>query len=64
MKHGRPIKIVFRPAYSQEVIVYYGAEKDTLDYTDTELWVDDGIEIWQVSLGYILKKNHIKKFKI
>lgn len=63
-KHGRPIKIVFRPAYSQEVIVYYGAEKDTLDYTDTELWVDDGIEIWQVSLGYILKKNNIKKFKI
>ncbi|MCQ6960108.1 sacsin N-terminal ATP-binding-like domain-containing protein [Mucilaginibacter aquariorum] len=64
LKHGRPIKIVFRPAYSKEVIVYYGAEKDTLDYADTELWVDDGIEIWQVSLGYIIKKNNIKKFKI
>jgi hypothetical protein len=63
-KHDRPIKIVFRPAYSNEVIVYYGAEKDTLDYADAELWVDDGKEVWQVSLGYILKKNNIKKFPI
>ncbi len=64
LKHDRPIKIVFRPAYSKEVIVYYGAEKDTLDYADAELWVDDGWEVWQVSLGHILKKNNIKKFPI
>ncbi|MCF0055343.1 sacsin N-terminal ATP-binding-like domain-containing protein [Dyadobacter sp. CY356] len=63
-KHERPVKIVFRPAYSKEVIVYYGAEKDTLDYADAELWVDDGTEVWQVSLGHILKKNNIKKFPI
>lgn len=63
-KNNNPVKIVFRPAYSQEVIVYYGAEKDALDYADAELWVDDGTEIWQVSLGHILKKNNIKKFPI
>lgn len=63
-KHERPVKIVFRPAYSKEVIVYYGAEKDTLDFADAELWVDDGKDVWQVSLGHILKKNNIKKFPI
>ncbi len=62
--NNNPIKIVFRPAYSQEVIVYYGAEKDALDYADAELWVDDGTQVWQVSLGHILKKNNIKKFPI
>lgn len=63
-KNDQPVKIVFRPAYSREVIVYYGAEKDALDYADAELWVDDGSEVWQVSLGHILKKNNIKKFPI
>ncbi|MNK11799.1 hypothetical protein D3C87_298470 [compost metagenome] len=63
-KYGQPITIVFRPAYSREVIVYYGAEKDALDYADAELWVDDGKEVWQVSLGHILKKSNIKKFPI
>jgi hypothetical protein len=63
-KHDRPVKIVFRPAYSREVIVYYESEKDTFDYADAELWVDDGTEVWQVSLGHILKKNNIRKFSI
>jgi len=63
-KYDQPVKIVFRPAYSKEVIVYYGAEKDALDYANAELWVDDGNDVWQVSLGHILKKNNIKKFPI
>jgi hypothetical protein len=63
-KHDRPIRIVFRPAYNKEVIIYYGAERDTLDYADSELWVDDGNEVWQVTLGHIIKKNNIKKFPI
>lgn len=63
-KNEVPVKIVFRPAYSQEVIVYYGAEKDALDYADAELWVDDGISVRQISLGHILKINKIKKFPI
>lgn len=63
-KYDQPIKIVFRPAYNKEVIIYYGAERDTLDYADCELWVDDGMEVWPVSLGHIIKKNNIKKFPI
>ncbi|QJB29898.1 hypothetical protein HF329_00680 [Chitinophaga oryzae] len=63
-KYGHPIRIVFRPAYNREVIIYYGAERDTLDYADCELWVDDGSEVWSVSLGHIIKKNNIKKFPI
>lgn len=63
-KNHMPVKIVFRPAYSQEVIVYYGAEKDALDYADAELWVDDGSAVRQISLGHILKINNIKKFPI
>ncbi len=63
-KNGRTISIVFRPAYDKEVIIYYGAEKDTLDFVDSELWVDDGIEIKRISLGHILKKGQIRKFPI
>lgn len=63
-KNGAPVKIVFRPAYSQQVIVYYGAEKDALDYGDAELWVDDGKSVRQITLGHILKTNNIKKFPI
>jgi hypothetical protein len=63
-KYDRPIRIVFRPAYNKEVIIYYGAERDTLDYGDCELWVDDGTEVWQVTLGHIIKKSNIKKFPI
>lgn len=63
-KKGIPTQIVFRPAYKGEVIVYYETERDTLDFGDAELWVDDGIEVRQITLGYIIKKNAIKKFPI
>lgn len=63
-KFDRPVKIVFRPAYKNEVIIYYGAEKHTLDVAEAELWVDDGKEVWQVTLGHIIKKNNIRKFPI
>lgn len=64
LKNESPVRIVFRPAYAHEVIVYYGAEKDALDYADAELWVDDGSAVRQISLGHILKINNIKKFPI
>ncbi len=52
-KNNQPITIVFRPAYNNEVIVYYGSERDTLDYEASELWVDDGLEVKQITLGHI-----------
>ncbi len=63
-KDGREIQIVARPAYSHEVIIYYTAERDVLDYEDSELWVDLGTKQRRVTLGHILKTTKIKKFPI
>ena len=63
-KNDTEVTIVFRPAYSGEVIIYYDAEKDALDYVDAELWVDDGAEVRQITLGHIIKTSNIKKFPI
>lgn len=64
LKNDQPITIVFRPAYNNEVIIYYGSERDTLDYEPSELWVDDDIEVRQITLGHILKVSQIQKFPI
>lgn len=63
-KNNQPISIVFRPAYNNEVIIYYGSERDTLDYEASELWVTDGIEVRQITLGHIIKVSQIQKFPI
>lgn len=64
LKSGKEISIVTRPAYNSEVIIYYGSEKDVLDYEDSELWVDDGFDIQRITLGHILKSAQIRKFPI
>lgn len=63
-KNNQPISIVFRPAYNGEVIIYYGSERDTLDYESSELWVDDSTDVKQITLGHILKSAQIRKFPI
>lgn len=63
-KNGQLLDIVFRPAYNNEVIIYYGSERDTLDYMPSELWVDDGLEVRQITLGHIIKVSQIQKFPI
>ncbi len=63
-KNKQPISVVFRPAYNGEVIIYYGSERDTLDYESSELWVDDGTDVKQITLGHILKSAQIRKFPI
>lgn len=64
IKDGKPISIVARPAYNGEVIIYYGSERDILDYEPSELWVDDGDKPRAISLGHLLKKAKIVKFPI
>ena len=64
MKDGKPISIVARPAYNGEVIIYYGSERDILDYEPSELWIDDGIKPRMISLGHLLKKAQIVKFPV
>jgi len=63
-KNARSIYVVVRPAYKNEVIIYYSAEQDVLDYEDCELWADTGTEQKLVTLGHIIKKANIKKFPI
>lgn len=63
-KNSQPLSIVFRPAYDGNVIIYYGSERDTLDYEPSELWVDDGTDVRQITLGHILKTAQIRKFPI
>ena len=64
-KSGRDLQIVIRPAYSGEVIIYYSAERDVLDFDDdAELWVDTEDGQFQVTLGQLLKKTNIHKFPI
>lgn len=64
LKYGREISIIVRPAYNNEVIIYYGSEKDILDYEPSELWIDDDLEPRQITLGHILKSANITKFPI
>lgn len=63
-KNNQQISIVFRPAYNNEVIIYYGSERDTLDYEPSELWITDGLEVRQITLGHIIKVSQIQKFPI
>lgn len=65
LKDGVEIQIVVRPALNGEVIIYYSAEQDVLDFEEnSELWADTGSIPQRVTLGHILKKSEIRKFRI
>ena len=64
-KNGRQIYIVTRPSDNGFIIVYYGSEKDILDFEDSELWVDNGVdEPKEITLGKILKNTGINKIPL
>jgi len=64
-KHELPIHIVVRPSDNGQVIVYYNSEKDTLDYENAELWIDNGKDDPRhLTLGKILKKTGINKIPV
>ena len=63
-KGDKEISIIVRPAYNNEVIIYYGSERDILDYEPSELWIDDDIDPRQITLGHILKSSNIVKFPV
>jgi hypothetical protein len=64
VKDGRELTVVARPAYDGEVIIYYGSERDVLDFEDSELWVDDGVQPRRVTLGHLLKTTQIRRFPV
>lgn len=64
-KEGLPIHIVIRPSDYGYVIVYYASEKDTLDFENGELWIDNGIDVPKhLTLGKILKQTGINKIPV
>lgn len=63
-KDDNLISIVFRPAYDGNVIIYYGSERAVLFHEPSELWVDDGKNVRQITLGHLLETTQIKKFPI
>lgn len=64
-KQGLLIHVVVRPSDNNEVIVYYSSEKDTLDYANAELWIDNGKdEPRHLTLGKILKTTGINRIPV
>lgn len=64
-KDGLLIHVVVRPSDNGEVIVYYSSEKDTLDYANAELWIENGIDKPRLlTLGKILKNTGINKIPV
>ena len=65
VKNGCEILVVIRPSDNGQVIVYYKSEKDSLDFENAELWIDDDLhEPMHLTLGKILKKTGIKKIPV
>lgn len=65
-KDGREIYIIARPCDYDEVVLYYDAEIDTLDYTkDFELWIEDGKSPPEkLTFGKILKLTGVNRIPL
>lgn len=65
-KDGREIYIIARPSDYNEVILYYDAEFDTLDYAkDFELWVENGRSTPEkLTFGKILKLTGVNRIPL
>lgn len=64
-KKGLPIHIVVRPSDNGQVIIYYNSEKDSLDYENAELWIDNDIDKPRhLTLGKILKITGINRITV
>lgn len=64
-KNEVPIHVVVRPSDNGEVLIYYSSEKDTLDYENSELWIDNGrTEPSHLTLGKILKTTGITRIPV
>lgn len=65
-KDGREIYIIARPSDYDEVILYYDAEIDTLDYTkDFELWIENGKSTPEkLTFGRILRLTGVNRIPL
>ena len=64
-KKALDLFIVVRPSDNKQVIIYYTSEKDSLDYENAELWVENGKTIpHHLTLGKILKNTGITRIPV
>lgn len=64
-KNGNDIFIIPRPSDNGQVILHYDSEFDTLEYTDSELWYDDGDSIpKKLTFGKVLREAKINRIPI
>ena len=65
-KYGKEIVLITRPSDYEQVILYYEAEKDILDFEkDYELWVEDGKTTpQQITFGKMLKLTGINRIPL
>lgn len=65
-KLGKELVLIMRPSDYGQVILYYGLEKDILDFEkEYELWVEDGkTEPQQITFGKMLKLTGINKIPL
>lgn len=65
-KDGSEIYIIARPSDYGEVILYYDAEFDTLDFTkDFELWIENGkTEPQKLTFGRILRLTGVNRIPL
>ena len=65
-KYDKEIVLIIRPSDYGQVILYYGAERDILDYEkEYELWVEDGREKpQQITFGKVLKLTGINRIPL
>jgi hypothetical protein len=64
-RDGYPINIVVRPSDYGHIIIFYTSEKDVLDFTNSELWIDNGKEKPEhLTLGKILKLTGINRIPV
>lgn len=65
-KYGKEMVLITRPSDYEQVILYYGAEKDILDFEkDYDLWVEDGKTTpQQITFGKMLKLTGINRIPL
>lgn len=60
-----PIYVVVRPSDSGKVLIYHASEKDSLEQSTSELWIQNGEDVPSLlTLGKILKVTGINKIPI
>jgi len=64
-KNGNNIYIVPRPSDNNKVHLYYSSELDTLEYSDSEVWYENGTSIpKKLTFGKVLRDKKIRKITI